>query len=56
VSTRELLIVFGGLGLLIVVSYIFGVEYRSWESYVLLIPIILGMGVFSFFVLGEDDE
>ena len=55
-STRELLIMFGDLGVLILLSHIFGIEDRSREAYLLLIPIIVGMGVVSFFVLREDDE
>ena len=55
-STRELLIVLGGLGVLILLSYLFGIQPKTWASFLLVVPIILGMAVLSYFVLREGEE
>jgi hypothetical protein len=56
VSTRELLLILSGLGVLILVGYVFGIEYRSQGWYLLLAPILAGIFVFGYFVTRGEDE
>jgi hypothetical protein len=44
VTTRELIAVLTGLGVLIGLSYIFAIEPKTWESFLLVIPMIVVAG------------
>lgn len=43
-TTRELLAVLTGLAVLIGLSYIFAIEPKTWESFLLVIPMIVVAG------------
>ncbi|MDP9492304.1 MAG: hypothetical protein M3P42_08935 [Actinomycetota bacterium] len=43
-TTRELLAVLTGLGVSIGLSYIFAIEPKTWESFLLVIPMIVVAG------------
>jgi hypothetical protein len=45
VSTRELIAILSGLAVLIALSYAFAIEPKTWESFLLVIPMILVAGV-----------
>jgi hypothetical protein len=44
VTTRELIAMLTGLGVLIGLSYIFAIEPKTWESFLLVIPMIVVAG------------
>jgi hypothetical protein len=41
VSTRELIALLAGLGVLIALSYAFAIEPKTWESFLLVIPMLV---------------
>ena len=43
-STRELIALLSGLGLLIALSYAFAIEPKTWESFLLVIPMLVVAG------------
>jgi hypothetical protein len=44
VSTRELVALLSGLGVLIALSYVFAIEPKTWESFLLVIPMLVVAG------------
>jgi putative effector of murein hydrolase len=56
VSTRELLLILGGLGVLTLLAYVFGIEYRSKAWYLLLVPVLAATIAVGFFVVREDRD
>jgi hypothetical protein len=55
VSTRELIAILSGFGVLIVLSYIFAIEPKTWDSFLLVIPMILVAGAVGW-VLERREE
>jgi hypothetical protein len=55
-NTRELLVLLGGLGVLTLLAYVFGVEYRSKGWYLLFVPVLVATLAFGYFVVREDRD
>ncbi|HEV2902701.1 MAG TPA: hypothetical protein VGW30_05515 [Gaiellaceae bacterium] len=54
-SNRELIAIFSGLAILIALSYAFAIEPKTWESFLLVIPMILVAGAVAW-VLERREE
>ena len=56
-NTRELLALLAGLAILIALSYVFAIEPKTWESFLLVIPmIVVAFAVAWFLERGEEAE
>jgi hypothetical protein len=54
-STRELVALLSGLGVLIALSYAFAIEPKTWESFLLVIPMLVVAGAVAW-VLERREE
>jgi hypothetical protein len=55
VNTRELVALLSGLGVLIGLSYAFAIEPKTWESFLLVIPMLVVAGAVAW-VLERREE